>query len=87
MTRYWEVSENWPIYHHRVATPCYDQLNGVRFMNDMLIELINEIQDCKCELEELNECGDLEDRMECALKLADLEQEHFKLKMRETGGL
>jgi hypothetical protein len=56
-------------------------------MNDRLIELINEIQDCRCELEELDECGDLEGRMERALKLADLEQEHFKLKMIETGGL
>lgn len=56
-------------------------------MNDRVIELINEIQDCRCELEELNECGDLEDIMECQLRLEDLEREHFKLTMAETGGL
>lgn len=54
---------------------------------DRLVELVNEIQDCRCELEELDECGDLEERMGCALRLADLEHEHFRLKMIETGGL
>lgn len=54
---------------------------------DRLIELLEEIDDAECELEEINECGDLEDRLEAALRLEDLKAEHFRLKMEETGGL
>lgn len=41
-------------------------------------ELQNKITDLECELEEMNECGDLEDRMECAMKL-----ERLKAMVRE----
>lgn len=33
------------------------------------------IEDAECELEELAESGDLEERMEAALRLADLQQQ------------
>lgn len=52
---------------------------------DRLIELLREIDDAKLELEELNECGDLEDRLEAAQRLEDLKIEHFRESMRETG--
>jgi len=54
---------------------------------DRLIELINELQDAEVELEEANECGTLEERLEAAQKVEDLRAEHFKAKMLETGGL
>lgn len=53
---------------------------------DRLIELLNEIAEAEAELEELNECGDLEDRLEAAQRLEDLKAEHLREKMRETGG-
>ena len=52
---------------------------------DRLLELLSEIDDAKCELEELNECGTLEERLECALRIEELEAEHFRQKMIETG--
>lgn len=54
-------------------------------MTDRLLELISEIQDCEAELEELNECGDLEDRMECLIRLETLQAAHFKALMIEGG--
>ena len=54
---------------------------------DKLIDLLNEIADAEVELEELNECGDLEERFEAAERLEDLKAEHFRQKMLETGGL
>lgn len=56
-------------------------------MNDDLIELQNEINDAKAELEELNECGDLEDRLEAAFHLEELESKFFRETMLQTGGL
>ena len=56
-------------------------------MTDRLVELLNEIEDLETELEELNESGDLEDRLECAQRIEELKAEHFRLKMIETGGL
>jgi hypothetical protein len=52
---------------------------------DRWIELLREISEAQCELEELNECGDLEERLEAAQRLQDLENERFRLSMRETG--
>lgn len=54
---------------------------------DRLIELLSEIEEAKCELEEINECGDLEERLEAAQRVEDLEAQHLREKMRETGGL
>lgn len=54
-------------------------------MTDRLLDLINQIQDCETELEELEECGCLEERMDCALRLEELKATHFKAKMEETG--
>jgi len=54
---------------------------------DRLIQLLNEIKEAEAELEELEECGDLEDRLEAAMRLEDLKAEHFRQKMIETGGL
>jgi hypothetical protein len=54
---------------------------------DRLIELLNEIAEAEAELEELNECGDLEERLEAALRLDDLKAKHFRETMIETGGL
>ena len=50
---------------------------------DKLIELLNEISDAECELEEANECGTLEERFTAALKVDDLKQEHFQQTMSE----
>lgn len=54
---------------------------------DRVLELLQEIDDAECELEELNECGDLEERLEAAQKVEDLKREHFRLTIEETGGL
>lgn len=54
---------------------------------DRLIELMNELQDAEVELEEANECGTLEERLEAAQKVADLRIAHTEAVMRETGGL
>jgi len=54
---------------------------------DKLIELMNEISDAECELEELNECGTLEERLEIAQKIEELKISYFKQTMIETGGL
>tara|TARA_B110000263_G_C15058523_1_gene396287 strand:+ start:474 stop:641 length:168 start_codon:yes stop_codon:yes gene_type:complete len=54
---------------------------------DRLIELLDEIEEAKTELEELNESGDLESRLEAATRVEDLEAEHFREAERETSGL
>ena len=55
-------------------------------MADRLIELQQEIEDQRCLVEELTECGDLEDRLDAALELERLEAEFLQEKLRETGG-
>jgi hypothetical protein len=52
---------------------------------DKLTELLNEIADAECELEEANESGELETRLELALKIDDLKAEHLRESLRETG--
>lgn len=52
---------------------------------DKIIEMMKELEELQGEQEELEECGDLEDRLELAQKVADLETELFKARMRETG--
>lgn len=54
-------------------------------MIDPVIDLMNELDEAKAELEELEECGDLEDRFEAAQKVADLEEQLFKARMRDVG--
>lgn len=54
---------------------------------DRLVELLNEIADAECELEEANECGNLEDRLEAAQRLEDFKAEYLRESLRETGGL
>ena len=54
---------------------------------DELMDLVNRIADAKLNLEELNEAGDLEERLEAAELLAELEEKHFRLSMIESGGL
>ncbi len=54
---------------------------------DRLIELLNELQEAEVELEEANECGTLEDRLEAAQKVEDLRNEHLRARLIETGGL
>ena len=51
---------------------------------DKLIDLLNAIDDAKCELEELNECGTLEERLEVSLRIEELKAQHFRAKMAET---
>lgn len=55
-------------------------------MADRLIELQREIEDQLCTIDELAECGDLEDRLDAALELERLEAEFLQEKLRETGG-
>jgi len=54
---------------------------------DNLIDLFNQIADAQCTLDELNECGTLEDRLKASEKLSELEERHLKASMAETGGL
>lgn len=53
---------------------------------DRLVDVLAEIDDATVELEEANESGDLEDRMEAALKLEELKAAHFRACCEETGG-
>lgn len=54
---------------------------------DLLMDLMNELRDAEVELEEANECGTMEERLEAAQKVEDLRTAHFKAGMIETGGL
>lgn len=54
--------------------------------NDILLSLLSEIDDCQIELDELNECGTLEERLECAMRLENLKREHMCKALMETGG-
>ena len=54
---------------------------------DRLIELLNELQDAEVDLEEANEFGTLEERLEAAQKVEELRAEHLMAKMIDTGGL
>jgi hypothetical protein len=50
------------------------------------IEVIQaELGDARAELEELNECGDLEDRLDAAQRVADLERKLEAHRFDETG--
>lgn len=55
--------------------------------NDRLLALLSKIDDLATELEELEECGTLEERLECSLRIEELRREHFRASMEETGGL
>lgn len=52
---------------------------------DKILDLISEIQDLEAELEEINECGDLEDRLDLAMRLEEKKAEHLKAVMVEGG--
>lgn len=52
---------------------------------DKLLDLLHEIEAAEVELEELEECGDLEERLEAAQRLEDLRAEHFKQSCRDMG--
>ncbi len=57
-------------------------------MSDMIdqIEVIRaELDDARAELEELNECGDLEERLDAAERVADLERALEARRFEETG--
>jgi hypothetical protein len=50
------------------------------------IEVIRaELDDARAELEELNECGDLEERLDAAERVADLERALEARRFEETG--
>lgn len=51
---------------------------------DILIDLIASIDDAETELEELLECGDLEDILECQFKIEDLKAAHLCASLSET---
>jgi hypothetical protein len=53
--------------------------------DDKIIEMMKELEELQAEQKELDECGDPEDRLEMDQKVADLETELFKARMRETG--
>ncbi len=55
-------------------------------MKDRLIDLLNEIADAEVELEEINESGDLEERLAAAMRVDELKAEHLRESLRETGG-
>ena len=48
-------------------------------------DILKELEDAKCEQEELEESGDLEDRLENLQRIEDLEALLFRTKMNETG--
>jgi len=50
-------------------------------------DLITEVEDAKTALDEANESGDLEERLELAIALEDAETRLCKARMLETGGL
>jgi hypothetical protein len=57
-------------------------------MRDLIdqIEIIRaELDDARAKLEELNECGDLEDRLDAAQRVADLERALEAQRFAETG--
>ena len=54
---------------------------------DKLLELAGELEEARVDLEEANECGDLDERLQMALKVSELEELLFKASMIETGGL
>ena len=54
---------------------------------DKLLELVGELEEARVDLEEANECGDLDERLKMALKVSELEELLFKASMIETGGL
>lgn len=56
-------------------------------MNATIETLESELEDAQCELEELNECGDLEDRLEASMRVADLEAKLFRERLKETGSV
>jgi hypothetical protein len=51
---------------------------------DILVDLLSDIDDAETELEELLECGDLEDILECQLKIEELKAAHFRASLAET---
>lgn len=42
-------------------------------MSEAIARLQNELAEALCELDELNECGDLEDRFDAAQRVSELE--------------
>jgi len=48
-------------------------------------DILAELEEAKCEQEELDESGDLEDRLENLQRIEDLESLLFKVRMIETG--
>ena len=48
-------------------------------------DILKELEEAKCQQEELDGCGDLEDRFENLQRIEDLEALLFKVRMRETG--
>ena len=54
-------------------------------MNDDIQTLEESLEEAQCELEEANECGDLEDRLELAQRVEDLEARLFRARLQSTG--
>lgn len=54
-------------------------------MIDEVLDIMAELDEAKAELEELEECGDLEERLEAAQKVEDIKNRLFKARMRDTG--
>lgn len=54
-------------------------------MSDRAIELLDEIYDVECQLEDAEECGDLEERLELTMLLYDLKRERLNLAAKELG--
>ena len=52
---------------------------------DDLQTLEEALADALCELEEANECGDLEDRFTLSQHVSDLEARIFRAKLQSTG--
>jgi hypothetical protein len=55
-------------------------------MIDQIEILQQELDSARCELEELSECGDLEDRLDAAQRVSDLERAIESHRFEETGG-
>lgn len=56
--------------------------------HEIIIDGLQEdLQDAKCHLDEVNECGDLEDRLEALQQVEDIERALFRARLGATGSM